>query len=79
MMETPPCRVCGKIEPVMCFPAEETDRAKTICPDCCAEAEHDDGETGHVFKYDSGARESICEKCGIPRCCTDYDYTDDAP
>ena len=39
----------------------------------CATAEHDDGETGHVFTYDSGARESICEKCGIPRDCTDWE------
>jgi len=80
MMKTPPCRVCGKTEPVMCFPIEEADRAKTICPDCCATAEHDDGETGHVFNYDASARERICEKCGLPRsCCIDDDYIDDAP
>ena len=65
-MTTPPCRVCGKTDPVMCYPLDTAQHAQTICPDCCVNATHDDGETGHVFGYDREARETLCAKCGLP-------------
>lgn len=73
-MATPPCRVCGKTEPVLCYPDEHE---LTICPDCCAKAEHPNGETGHDFVYDRHERDHACYNCGIFRRATDYDYSED--
>ncbi len=69
-MPTPPCRVCGKTDPVIQYPdAHEL----TICPDCCGNvAEHPDGEKGHQFDYDRWEGH-YCRYCGIPRNCTDYE------
>lgn len=68
---SPPCRVCASKHDVICYPLEN--RALTICPDCCAKcAEHPDGETGHVFEYDRGERDHVCQHCGVNRAQTDY-------
>lgn len=65
---TPPCRVCGKTEPVLCYPQ---DHSKTICPDCCPKSEHADGETGHVWEHDKWERDDVCLHCGLFRRCTE--------
>jgi hypothetical protein len=65
---TPPCRVCGKPDDVICYP---DDHALTVCPDCCEIAEHPDGETGHQFDYDRWEGH-VCRYCGINRNCTKY-------
>lgn len=71
MDTAPPCRVCKKVEPVLCYP---DDHALTICPDCCDKVEeHPDGEKGHQWEYDRGDRQHICKYCGIPRNCTEYE------
>src|SRR5262245_9600664 len=70
---TPPCRVCGKTGEVICYPE---DHSQTICPDCCKKAEHADGEDGHVWVYSKSERGDECKHCGIPKCDTDYDFTD---
>lgn len=71
--QSPPCRVCGKTEPVICYP---DDHSQTVCPDCCDKAEHHDGETGHVWEYDPHERDRVCIHCGIPRRCTEYAWDD---
>lgn len=68
-MTTPPCRVCGKPDEVICYP---DDHALTICPDCCVKAVHPDEETGHQFRYSRYDRDHECLHCGILRSCTDY-------
>lgn len=55
-----PCRVCGSKHDVICY-GTPTD---TICPDCCATAEHADGETGHGFDYVRSERGHQCRYCG---------------
>ena len=72
-MESPPCRVCGKTEPVLCYPDDQT---MAICPECCDTAAHPDGETGHRWQYDPGERDRECRYCGIYRKCTKYAYDD---
>lgn len=68
---TPPCRVCGRAEDVACFWPDRPEVA--ICPACCgAGAEHEDGETGHVWKYDRSERDMVCEHCGELARNTDY-------
>ena len=57
---TPPCRVCGKSEPVLCYP---DDHSQTICPDCCPKSEHANGETGHEIIYARGEGH-YCTHCG---------------
>jgi hypothetical protein len=69
-MPTPPCRVCQKTDPVLVYPDQH---GMTICPECCAKAEHPDGEKGHQFKYDPADRTHWCDYCGIDRKCTDYE------
>ena len=71
--KSPPCRVCGKADPVIVYP---DDHAQTICPDCCGTAEHADGETGHVWEYDRWERDWVCVHCGILRRCTEYSEPD---
>lgn len=71
MSALPLCRVCKKADPVLCFPQDHT---QTICPECCDKAEHSDGETGHVWKYDRGERGNVCDKCGILQRDTQYNY-----
>jgi hypothetical protein len=66
---SPACRVCHSNQHVICYP---NDHAQTICPECCAKAEHADGETGHYFVYERSERRHECRYCGIPRDCTDY-------
>lgn len=68
---TPPCRACGKVEPVLCF-----DDSGAICPDCCDKSAHEDAENGHVWKYDRGERGLVCTKCGIPKRDTVYAFED---
>jgi hypothetical protein len=75
-MPTPPCRKCGKAEPVICYP---DDHSQTVCPDCCPSVEHADGETGHVWKYDKWERDDVCQHCGIQRRCTDDVYEPPEP
>lgn len=66
---TPPCRVCGLSEKVLCFP---DNHPETVCPDCCDKAEHPDGEKGHQFTHDNWERDGVCDYCGILRRCTDH-------
>lgn len=66
---TPPCRVCNKTTDIICYP---DDLCQAICPACCDTAQHADGETGHVWKYDYDERTEACEKCGIDIKCTEY-------
>ena len=75
--KTPPCRVCGKSEPVLCHDPKLPENA--ICPDCCAKVlEHpSDGETGHVWQYDRYERADACGHCGIFKRDTDYDFSQD--
>lgn len=73
MTETPPCRVCGKPDAVICYP---DDHAQTVCPDCCATADHQDGEHGHVWEYSRADRDHECVHCGVLRQCTDYQEFD---
>lgn len=62
----PPCRVCGKVEPVIEYPGDHPER--TICPDCCGnDALHHDGEKGHVWEHDWNVRDKVCDRCGIER------------
>lgn len=68
--DTPPCRACGKAEPVIEYHGDTPHLA--ICPDCCDKAEHPDGETGHKWEHDKWERDRVCQKCGIPRRCTEY-------
>ena len=70
---TPCCRICGSVDDVIGYP---DDHSLTICPNCCDDAEHHDGETGHVFKYDQWERGSVCQHCGIPRRDTEYAHED---
>jgi len=72
-MPSPPCRVCGKPDAVICYP---DDHSQTICPDCCPKAEHADGETGHQFDYDRAERQHECRYCGIPKNCTEHAFDD---
>lgn len=60
--EVPPCRACGKVEWVAAYWPEAPE--KTICITCCETAEHDDGETGHVWKHDPPERDWCCTHCG---------------
>lgn len=73
-MSVPPCRVCGKSEWVACY-REDTPKM-AICVECCETAEHDDGETGHVWTYDRGERDYTCDHCGQFRRNTN-DWPDD--
>lgn len=57
---SPPCRVCGSKHDVICYGTP----ADTICPNCCATAEHADGETGHGFDYQRSERGYQCRYCG---------------
>lgn len=68
--EAPPCRLCCTNEYV--FQYEEDKPEKAICVFCCEKAEHDDGETGHVFVYDPAERDRVCNYCGQFARNTDY-------
>lgn len=57
----PPCSICASADNIICYP---DDHALTICPDCCARAEHPDGETGHQYSYEPGERDHFCDRCG---------------
>lgn len=70
---TPPCRVCGSNKEIFEYP---DDHSQTICPTCCPKAEHADGESGHVWEYDRWERGDVCNKCGLPRNCTDEAFDD---
>lgn len=70
----PPCRVCGKTEPVLCYP---DDHSQTICPECCDKATHADDENGHIWYYDRDERQQVCDRCGIPKSCTKYAFDRD--
>ena len=72
-MTSPPCRICESAERVICYP---DDHSNTICPDCCPQAEHDDGETGHQFEFYRGEGWS-CRYCGVERDPDNYDYSED--
>lgn len=65
----PVCRVCNK--PVAVWRTEQPEQA--ICMDCCATAEHPDGETGHQFEYVRGERTYSCRYCAAP---ADNDFYD---
>ena len=69
-VETPPCRVCGKNEWVCAYWPDAPEKA--ICLTCCETAEHDDGETGHVWEYDPAERDRVCDRCGQFARNTDY-------
>lgn len=71
---TPPCRVCGRTDEVICYP---DDHRWTVCPECCDSAEHQDGETGHGWDHDHWERDRVCRYCGIQRRCTEYAWDDD--
>lgn len=73
---TPPCRVCKKNEPVLCYHPDRHEQA--ICPECCGTGiEHENGETGHEWEYDKFQRDHACTHCGIFRSSTDHDYSED--
>lgn len=57
-----PCRICHSPKYVGIVPQ---DRSQTICSECCATAEHADGETGHCWEYERSERGDVCAKCGI--------------
>lgn len=71
--QTPPCRVCGKGQPVLCYPDDTT---QTICPNCCDTATHADGDTGHQWDHDRYEKDYECRHCGIYRRCTQYAWDD---
>lgn len=71
---TPPCRVCKKTETVFIY--REDNPEQTICYECCPNAEHHDGESGHQFSYESGTGWS-CDYCGVDRSPDNYDYSED--
>ena len=71
-MTSPPCRACGLSEKVICFP---DNHAMTVCPDCCDNADHPDGEHGHKWTHDHWERDWVCDYCGILRQCTEYAYS----
>lgn len=61
MTEGVACRVCRG--DIIVWPADAVDQA--ICPMCCADATHHDGESGHRFVY--GRFEGRhCGYCGCP-------------
>lgn len=62
MSEAPPCRVCAKSEWVGCYHENRPEAA--VCVECCATAEHDDGETGHVWTYVRAEQDRVCDHCG---------------
>ena len=74
---SPPCRVCKSAENVIVWSDEHPER--TICWECCATAEHHDGETGHNFTYDRRqfGGEWSCDYCGVERGPHNYDYQED--
>lgn len=67
----PPCRVCGKSEPVLCY--DPADNSTAICPTCREKAEHPNGETGHEWQYDRYEHADACGNCGIFRRDTNYE------
>ena len=71
--ETPPCVVCGSSEKVLCFP-DNPDLLDTICPDCCENYEHKNGDKGHRWQHDPWERDYVCIYCGIFGRCTDTDF-----
>lgn len=70
----PPCRVCGKTEQVAIYREDAPER--TVCMDCCAAAQHHDGEDGHQFSHHHGTGWA-CDYCGVDRNPSNYDYTED--
>lgn len=70
----PPCRTCGKHDTVCIYRDEAPEQ--TICHECCPNAEHADGETGHQFSYARGEGWT-CNYCGIDRNPNNYDYAED--
>jgi transposase len=67
MSACPPCRVCGKTEPVLVY---SDDPPTAVCPDCC-------GESGHEWEHDRSERDWVCQHCGIARRYTDYRHGSD--
>lgn len=63
--KTPPCRECGRTEWVAVWHPARPD--ETICMECCDQAEHADGETGHFFDRGSALAVSSCIYCGTER------------
>lgn len=59
-----PCHVCLSVEKVAVYDA--ANHFLTICPECCENADHADGEHGHGFEYDRHERMGVCTKCGQP-------------
>lgn len=71
--QIPACRICGKIDTVICYP---DDHSQTICPECCDKAEHANGEHGHEWKHNSNERDYECQQCGILKRFTRHEYSD---
>lgn len=61
LTNSPPCRVCGKS--VAVWRTDHPEQA--ICMDCCGNAEHHDGESGHQYEYERGEGH-MCRYCAAP-------------
>lgn len=71
--ESPPCRICKSKEHVVSYP---DNHSETVCPECCGNADHGDGERGHQFEFHYGEGWT-CRYCGDERGPWNYDYPDE--